>query len=137
GAWHKVLHVKTTRRTEMLNITAEVSRCVEASGVSSGVCYIYSPHTTAGITINEGHDPDVAHDLEAAFDRIAPRDWAYKHYEKNSDSHIKTSLVGTSQFVIVEDSRLQLGQWQSIFLCEFDGPRTRDFHVKIQPDPAT
>jgi secondary thiamine-phosphate synthase enzyme len=105
----EALHLKTSRRTEWVNITAEVSRCVAASGVTHGVCHIYIPHTTAGVTINEGDDPDVARDMEAAFDRMVPRDAGYKHYEGNSDSHIKATLVGSSQTVWIENGRLRLG----------------------------
>ena len=129
------LHIKTSRRTEWVNITSEVNRCVAASGVSSGVCHLYVPHTTAGVTINEGDDPDVARDMEAAFDRMVPRDAGYKHYEGNSDSHIKASLIGCSQTVWIENGRLHLGRWQAIFFCEFDGPRNREVHVKTLPDP--
>jgi secondary thiamine-phosphate synthase enzyme len=128
------LTVKTSRRTELVNITTEVARFVAASGVASGVCHLYVPHTTAGVTINEGDDPDVARDIEAALDRIVPRDAGYKHYEGNSDSHIKSSLVGVSQSVLIEGGRLLLGHWQAIFFCEFDGPRQREVHLKIQPD---
>ena len=130
------LHVKTSRRTEWVNITSEVGHLVSGSGISSGVCQIYVPHTTAGVTINEGDDPDVARDMEAAFDRMVPRDAGYKHYEGNSDSHIKATLVGASQSVWIENGRLRLGRWQSIFFCEFDGPRNREALVKINPDPV-
>jgi secondary thiamine-phosphate synthase enzyme len=136
GSQIQVLRLKTTRRTEWVNITSDVNRCVAASGVKSGVCYLYVPHTTAGITINEGDDPDVARDTEAAFDRMVPRDAGYKHYEGNSDSHIKASLIGTSQSVLIEGGQLHLGRWQSIFFCEFDGPRNREVKIKIQPDLA-
>jgi secondary thiamine-phosphate synthase enzyme len=131
----ETFYVKTSRRTELVNITNEVNRCVAATGVSAGVCHLYIPHTTAGVTINEGDDPDVARDMEAAFDRMVPREAGYKHYEGNSDSHIKATLVGTSQSVWIENGRLRLGRWQSIFFCEFDGPRNREVLVKIVPDP--
>jgi secondary thiamine-phosphate synthase enzyme len=131
------LHVKTSRRTEWVNITSEVNRCVVASGISHGVCHVFIPHTTAGVTINEGDDPDVARDMEGAFDRMVPREAGYKHYEGNSDSHIKATLVGSSQSVWIENGRLRLGRWQSIFLCEFDGPRNREVHVKIVCDPVS
>jgi secondary thiamine-phosphate synthase enzyme len=134
GSQIQTLQVKTTRRTEWVKITSEVNRCVAASGIASGVCHLYVPHTTAGITINEGDDPDVARDMEAAFDRLVPRDAGYKHYEGNSDSHIKASLVGASQIVLIEGGRLCLGRWQAIFICEFDGPRTREVQIKVQPD---
>jgi secondary thiamine-phosphate synthase enzyme len=130
------LQVKTSRRTEWVNITPEVNRCVGASGITAGVCQIFIPHTTAGVTINEGDDPDVARDMEAAFDRMVPRDARYKHYEGNSDSHIKATIVGSSQSVWIENGRLRLGRWQAIFFCEFDGPRNREVHLKIAPDPA-
>ncbi len=133
GTLASTLNVKTSRRTEWVNITAEVSRFVSASGVSSGLCHLYVPHTTAGVTINEGDDPDVARDMEAAFDRMVPRDAGYKHYEGNSDSHIKASLVGCSQTMWIENGRLRLGRWQAIFFCEFDGPRNREVHVKVVP----
>jgi secondary thiamine-phosphate synthase enzyme len=129
--------VRTTRRTELRNITADVDELVARSGVSSGVCHVYVPHTTAGVTINEGYDPDVARDIELTFDRLAPRDApGYQHAEGNSDSHVKTAMVGTSQTIFVERGRLLLGRWQAIFLCEFDGPRTREVLVRIVPDAA-
>lgn len=137
GPHAETLHIKTSRRTEWVNITPEVSRVVAASGVSSGACHLYVPHTTAGVTINEGDDPDVARDMEAALDRMVPRDAGYKHYEGNSDSHIKASLVGCSQTVWIENGQLRLGRWQAIFFCEFDGPRNREMHVKIIPDPTS
>jgi secondary thiamine-phosphate synthase enzyme len=136
GRLIETLRVKTSRRTEWVNITSDVSRLVTNSGISSGVCHIYVPHTTAGVTINEGYDPDVAIDMEAAFDRMVPRDAGYAHAEGNSDSHIKATLVGSSQSVWIESSRLRLGRWQAIFFCEFDGPRSREIHVKIISDPA-
>jgi secondary thiamine-phosphate synthase enzyme len=136
GSRSETLQLKTSRRTEWINITAEVTRAVTASGVSHGVCHLYIPHTTAGVTINEGDDPDVARDMEAAFDRMIPRDAGYQHYEGNSDSHIKATLVGSSQSVWIENGRLRLGRWQSIFFCEFDGPRNREVFVKIVPDPS-
>jgi secondary thiamine-phosphate synthase enzyme len=137
GSQIQTLHVKTSRRTEWVDISAEVARCVATSGIAAGICHIYVPHTTAGVTINEGYDPDVARDMEAAFDRMVPRDAGYKHYEGNSDSHIKATLVGSSQRVLVEGGRLLLGRWQAIFFCEFDGPRNREVQVKIQPDLET
>jgi len=129
------LAIKTSRRTELRNITREVAELVARHGAISGVCHVYVPHTTAGITINEGADPDVARDVELTFDRMVPRDAAgYRHAEGNSDSHVKTAMVGTSQTVLVENGRLLLGRWQAIFLCEFDGPRTREVLVRVVPD---
>ena len=130
------LSVKTARRTHLVNITAEVQRVVTESRVQSGLCHLYVTHTTAGITINEGDDPDVARDIEATLDKLVPKDAGYKHYEGNADSHVKSTLVGVSQTIPVVGGRLALGRWQAIFFCEFDGPRTREVLVKIVADPA-
>lgn len=131
----RVLKLRTSRRTELVDITRDIAHLVSESGVAQGLCHLYVPHTTAGIAINENDDPDVARDIEAALDRLVPEDAAYKHYEGNSDSHIKSTLVGVSQSVFIEGGRLALGRWQAIFLCEFDGPRDRHVRVKIVPDP--
>jgi secondary thiamine-phosphate synthase enzyme len=136
GSRPQTLTLKTSRRTELVDITKEIMRYVAASGVASGVCHLYVPHTTAGLVINEGDDPDVAGDIGAALDRMVPRDAGYKHYEDNADSHIKSSLVGVSQAVLIENGRLVLGRWQAIFFCEFDGPRQREVRLKIQPDAS-
>src|ERR1700683_3019817 len=126
--------VKSTRRTELIQISEQVQELVEQSGVESGVCYVYVPHTTAGVIINEGYDPDVVRDMEMALDRLIPHKGDSRHAEGNSDSHIKVALVGTSQSVFIEHGRLGLGRWQAIFFCEFDGPRKRDVRVKIVAD---
>jgi secondary thiamine-phosphate synthase enzyme len=123
--------VKTSRRTQLLDITEQVARIVRESGVAEGVCYVYVPHTTAGVTINEHADPDVASDLEGVFDRLVPSRGPYRHAEGNSDSHAKAALVGSSQTVFVSGGRLDLGRWQGVFLCEFDGPRERQVQVKL------
>jgi secondary thiamine-phosphate synthase enzyme len=115
-------------------VTAQVQEAVLKSRVSSGVCYVYVPHTTAAIMINECADPDVASDLEGAFDRLIPFEGPYRHAEGNSDSHMKSVLVGANQTIFVEDGKLQLGLWQGIFFCEFDGPRDRTFQVKVMPE---
>jgi secondary thiamine-phosphate synthase enzyme len=132
----RVLEVKTSRRTQLLDVTADVQRVVTESAVREGVCHLYVPHTTAGVTINEKDDPDVPRDIEAALDRMVPKDAGYKHYEGNSDSHIKSTLVGVSQSVEIEQGRLMLGRWQAIFFCEFDGPRQRQLRVKVAPDAS-
>jgi secondary thiamine-phosphate synthase enzyme len=131
------LRVKTTRRTELQDITREVQRAVRDAGVSSGVCHLYVPHTTAGITINENDDPDVPRDIEAAMDRLVPKDGPYKHYEGNADAHIKSALTGVSQTVHIEGGQLQLGRWQAIFFCEYDGPRQREVRLRIVRDDAS
>lgn len=127
----EVMKVKTDRRTQLVDVTGLVERAVEKAGVASGVCYVYSPHTTAGVTINEHFDPDVATDLEGVFDRLVPKAGPYRHGEGNSDSHAKAALVGTSQAIFVEEGKLALGRWQGIFFCEFDGPRERKIWVKV------
>jgi secondary thiamine-phosphate synthase enzyme len=131
----KTLRIKTSRRTEFVDLTPAVEQAVQESGVKHGLCYLYVPHTTAGIAINEHADPDVASDLEAIFDRLIPQRAAYRHSEGNTDSHMKAILTGTSQTVFVEGGKLVLGTWQGIFLCEFDGPRPRSVFVKIVRDP--
>lgn len=130
------LQVKTARRTHLVDITPQVQGVVRESRVQSGLCHLYVSHTTAGITINEGADPDVARDIEATLDRLVPKDAGYKHFEGNADSHVKSTLVGVSQVIPVEGGRLGLGRWQAVFFCEFDGPRTREVCVKVVPDPA-
>jgi secondary thiamine-phosphate synthase enzyme len=132
----RTLHIRTSRRTELKNLTNEIRNVVRDSGCTEGLCHLYVPHTTAGVLINEGDDPDVARDIEVAFDRMVPHTGDYKHGEGNSDSHIKTAIVGSSETVWIEKGEIVLGRWQSIFFAEFDGPRSRELHVKIVPDPA-
>jgi secondary thiamine-phosphate synthase enzyme len=127
------LSVCTERRTQLLDVTAAIAKLVQDAGVHSGICYLYVPHTTAGIIINENADPDVAADIEAALARLVPQNSDYRHAEGNSDSHIKTALVGTSATIFISEGQLELGRWQGIFFCEFDGPRTRLLRVKIVP----
>lgn len=136
GATACVLTVKTSRRIELVDITAEVERAVAGSGISSGVCYLAIPHTTAGLIINENDDPGVARDIEATLERLAPAGAGYRHREGNADAHIKSALVGVSQVIFIEAGRLALGRWQGIFFCEFDGPRQRQVRLKLVPDPA-
>jgi len=127
----EVLKVKTGRRTQLVDVTDDVERAVAKAGVVSGVCYVYVPHTTAGIMINEHFDPDVAADLEGVFEQLVPRSGTYRHAEGNSDSHAKAALTGASQMIFVEQGKLVLGQWQGVFFCEFDGPRERKIWVKV------
>lgn len=125
------MDIKTTTRTEMINITRDIERMLSDSNIKNGLCHIFVPHTTAGITINEGADPSVAEDIVSAFKKLIPWEGGYRHLEGNSAAHIKTSLVGSSDIVAVEDGRLQLGTWQAVFFCEFDGPRTRKVQVRF------
>jgi secondary thiamine-phosphate synthase enzyme len=131
------LQVKTTRRTELLDITREVQRAVRDSGVRSGECHLYVPHTTAGITVNENADPDVPRDIEAAMDRLVPKEGPYKHYEGNADAHIKSTLTGVSLSVEIEGGELQLGRWQGVFFCEYDGPRQREVRLRFVRDDVS
>ena len=130
------LRVKTGRRTQLVDVTAAVERVVKEAGVVTGVCYVYVPHTTAAVTINEHADPDVASDLEGIFDRLVPHAGPYRHSEGNTDSHAKAVIVGTSQVIFVEEGKLLLGRWQGIFLCEFDGPRERKIFVRVEGEKS-
>jgi len=130
----EVLRVKTGRRTQLVDVTQQVEQAVARAGVVSGVCYLYVPHTTAGVMINEHFDPHVGTDLEGVFDRLVPRSGPYQHSEGNSDSHAKAVLTGTSQMIFVEQGKLLLGPWQGVFFCEFDGPRERKMWVRVMGD---
>ena len=131
------LSVSTHARAEMLDITSMVQQLVQqsvrTSGTADGVCHVFVPHTTAGITINEHADPDVSRDLLTGLERMVPWDANYHHMEGNAAAHIKASVVGSSVAVFIEDGRLLLGTWQGIFFCEFDGPRNRKLLVSISP----
>ena len=127
----KEISVETHSRDEMIDITAAVQKAVREEKIEKGICLVYTPHTTAAITINENADPDVPRDILAALDRAVPLSANYRHAEGNSAAHVKSSLVGASELVIIENGRLVLGTWQSIFFCEFDGPRTRKVLISI------
>ncbi|MGA2510556.1 MAG: secondary thiamine-phosphate synthase enzyme YjbQ [Candidatus Acidiferrales bacterium] len=135
SSFTRTLNIKTSRRTELKDVTAEIEAAVRESGCTDGVCHLYVPHTTAGVLVNEGDDPAVARDIEATLDRLIPHSAGYKHAEGNSDSHIKTALIGSSETVWIENGRLSLGRWQAVFFAEFDGPRVRELRIKIVPDP--
>ena len=124
-------NVTTERRSQLIDVTQRVAEAVERSGVVAGICHIFVPHTTAGVTINEGADPDVASDVASHLAEIVPKEAAFEHAEGNSDSHIKTVLVGPSCVAPVRNGQLALGTWQAIFLCEWDGPRTRRVEVGV------
>lgn len=123
--------VSTRSKTEFQDITAHVQKAITESGVRDGVCYVYVPHTTAGITINENADPSVRRDIMDMLDRLVPAQAHYTHLEGNSPAHIKASLMGASATIPIENGRLALGTWQGIFLCEFDGPRRRKVLVQV------
>jgi secondary thiamine-phosphate synthase enzyme len=126
------ISIRTRNRSEMIDITFMVAEQLQKDGFEEGVCYLYVPHTTAGITINEGADPSVAADIQAMLETLVPWEGPYGHLEGNAAAHIKSSLVGNSVVVPAESGRLKLGTWQAIFFCEFDGPRTRKVYIKFQ-----
>lgn len=125
------LRVSTKAENALIDITPEIEKVVRDSGIKKGLCFIYVPHTTAGITINENADPSVRKDILMILDKLVPKREAYAHLEGNSPGHIKASLMGSSQTVMIEDGRLLLGRWQGIFLGEFDGPRERQVWVRL------
>ncbi len=127
----KVLKLSSARKEQLIDITGEAVRAVKSSGIAEGLCHIYVPHTTAAVTINENADPDVKFDIILGLEKIDPADVEYQHVEGNSPAHIKSSLIGSSVSVIVQKGELLLGTWQGIFFCEFDGPRTREVHIKV------
>jgi secondary thiamine-phosphate synthase enzyme len=128
----RTIAIETASRDAMLDVTARVMEVVDASGVKEGWVHVFVPHTTAGVTINENADPDVIHDVLKQLDVMVPRDQAfYRHSEGNSASHVKSSMMGCSLIVPLEDGVVALGRWQSIFFCEFDGPRTRRLRISV------
>jgi len=127
---HKI-SVRTPSRTAMIDITSKIQEIVRKEGKESGICHIFVPHTTAGLTINENADPDVVDDILKEINKIVPFEDGYRHCEGNSAAHIKASLFGFSLQVMIENTQLVLGRWQGIYFCEFDGPRSREVYVKI------
>lgn len=127
----KILNIKSKSKTEFIDITDDIHEAIKEAGVKSGICCIYAPHTTAGITINEGADPSVKRDILTTLNKLIPFEGNYQHMEGNSAAHIKSTIVGVSQFIIIEEGKALLGTWQSIYFCEFDGPRHRRVIVKI------
>ena len=128
------LNVNTSKHTQMLNITDMIQRCVVESGVRSGVCTVFIPHTTAAVTINENADPDVVRDFTMEIGKLVPWEDGYRHMEGNSAAHLKASMIGFSEQIIIEDGRLVLGTWQGVYFCEYDGPRRRNVYVKLMGD---
>ena len=130
----KTIHVQTEDRSEMIDVTGQVREAIQAAEFRNGLCVLYVPHTTAGITINESADPSVRRDILTALNRMVPWNADYQHTEGNSAAHIKSSLMGASQSVIVENGQMVLGTWQGIFFCEFDGPRRRKLQIEFIED---
>jgi len=137
GAGRKMIQtfqVRTSTRTEFIDVSRPVQEAVKKAGVEDGICIIFVPHTTAAVTINENADPSVVQDMIMELNKIVPFQDQYRHMEGNSSAHIKASLVGCSQIVFVQSGKLILGTWQGIFFCEFDGPRNREVQVKVISD---
>jgi len=126
-----VISVKTHSRTELVDITEQVQSALREEGIREGVCMVYVPHTTAAVTINENADPTVKDDILKVLNKVIPWDDGYRHREGNSAAHIKSTLVGASELVAVAGGKLQLGTWQGLFFCEFDGPRQRKVHLHL------
>ena len=129
----KQFNVRTNARSEMIDITGRIRALLKESKIRSGICHVFVPHTTAAVTINENADPDVPRDILMELDKIVPLNDHYRHGEGNSAAHIKSSVVGASEMIFVDDGELVLGTWQSVFFCEFDGPRTRKVIVRLTP----
>ena len=125
--------VRSTDHTSIIDITQQIQSIVTASGIKNEICYVFIPHTTAGISINENADPDVKSDILKEINKVIPFKDSYRHMEGNSAAHIKSSLFGNTETIFLENGRLQLGTWQGIFFCEFDGPRTRQVWIKLIP----
>ena len=128
------LNVRTSKHTQMLNITDMIQEAVDGSGIRSGICTVFIPHTTAAVTINENADPDVVRDFTMEINKIVPWEDGYYHMEGNSAAHLKASMIGFSEQIIVENGRLVLGTWQGVWFCEYDGPRRRNIYVKLMGD---
>jgi len=129
----KQFDIRTNSNFAMIDITDRVRTFLKETRIKSGICYVFIPHTTAAVTINENADPDVPKDIITILDKLIPLNDHYRHMEGNAAAHVKSSLLGSSQMVFIENGDLVLGTWQSIFFCEFDGPRTRKVYVKLVP----
>lgn len=127
----QTIAVRTTQHTQFINIDREVQRVIDASGIKEGIAHVYVPHTTAGLTINENADPDVVRDIIEALERAVPWNGAYAHAEGNAAAHVKASMMGFAQAIPIENGRLIFGTWQSLYFCEFDGPRTRQVCITL------
>lgn len=127
----EIFKVRTSQKVELVDITSLLNKVISDTGINEGIIIVYTPHTTAALTINEGADPDVKADILNEINKIIPFDDNYRHFEGNSAAHIKSSLFGVSETIIIENGRMLLGRWQKIYFCEFDGPRTREVFIKV------
>lgn len=125
--------LQTSQRNQFIDITGEIEKCIRESKISDGICIVFVPHTTAGVTINENADPDVKNDILSFMSKLVPHNYDYHHSEGNSDAHIKSSIISTSLTLIISNGNLLLGTWQGVYFCEFDGPRHRKYFVKCIP----
>lgn len=130
----QALQIETHKRVEFKDITGLIQKCIYESGVQSGTCFVFVPHTTAAVLINENDDPALEKDFDAFLKQLAPQEKDYHHNDGNCDAHLKASVIGCSKSLLIEDGRLVLGRWQGVYFCEFDGPRRRDMRVKIVSD---
>src|SRR5579863_1269644 len=128
------IQVQTHSRIEFKDVTSEIQKLIADSGVRSGVCYVFTPHTSAAVLVQENDDPALQRDVDNFLSGLAPRDKDYHHNDGNCDAHLKASVIGCSKTLMVENGRLLLGRWQGVFFCEFDGPRERQLHVKLVGD---
>jgi secondary thiamine-phosphate synthase enzyme len=133
----RIIELKTRTKEELIDVTSRVEEEASHSGIDNGICHVYIPHTTAGVTINENADPSVKGDILMTMKKLVPDNLPYRHSEGNSPAHVKASLVGSSVNVIIEKGRLQLGNWQGVFFCEFDGPRTRKAYIKVSSSSSS
>jgi secondary thiamine-phosphate synthase enzyme len=127
----EILKIQSKYREELIEITDKIREIVNKKNLKKGMVFLYVPHTTCGITVNESYDPSVAEDIIHSLHLLAPPKGPYKHTEGNADAHIKTTITGSSLFIFVEEGEIVLGRWQGIFLCEYDGPRTREIYIKL------
>jgi secondary thiamine-phosphate synthase enzyme len=128
------IEIKTRDKVDLVDITARVQDVVDRADVTEGTCFVYCPHTTSGIVLNENWDASVERDLAMVLDRTAPQDLSYDHGEGNAPAHVKSVLVGSDHFIFVRDGKLQMGRWQGVFFAEFDGPRRRTLWIKVVKD---
>jgi secondary thiamine-phosphate synthase enzyme len=130
----QTLHIETNSRVELKDVTSQIEQLVEQSGIESGQCHVFVPHTSAAVLINENYDPGLRQDIADFLKGLAPPDAEYRHNDGNCDSHLKAALLGATRTILIENRRLLLGRWQGIYFCEFDGPRRRDLYVKLVSD---
>ena len=130
----QALQIETQKRVEFEDITGLIQKCIHESGVQSGTCFVFVPHTTAAVLINENDDPALEKDFDAFLKQLAPQEKDYHHNDGNCDAHLKASVIGCSKSLLIENGKLVLGTWQGVFFCEFDGPRRRELRIKIVSD---